>query len=103
MATEEHRHITRQEHTWAVFYANGDHGQSCITTDNNDWTYFDDGGTELYKLARQSYYDGSTHYLNNSMAELTLYDDLLADEFIKLNGATDNNIRFEADKLTFTA
>ena len=104
MASED-RHITRIEKTEALFRTNGDHGQSCILTDQNEeWVYYNDDKSLLYYGAAQKTWDGAAWaYVDNDFGQVTLHDDLLVDEYIRRSGGTDDLIRFENDKISIEA
>ena len=100
----ENRHITRIKTTEALFRTNGDSGQSAILTDQSEeWVYYNNAKDKLYYTSNQKYWNGSWNYCANDFGEVTLHDDLLVDEYIKLSSVTDNTIRFEDNKITVTA
>jgi len=107
---EELRHITRQEVTDALFWTNGDHGQSNINNDadpegrSDTWTYKNDDASLLYYMANQFSWDGAAvAYCANDFGEVTLHDDLLVSEYMKRSGGTDDYIRMENDKISIAA
>ncbi len=96
----ELRHITRIETTFSFFNTDGDHGQSAITTDGDNWVYHNDDKSALYVAARQYYYDGTNHYLDNSFGQVTLYDELLVEDYIRLRTNTTNYLKFLSGSIT---
>lgn len=96
----ELRHITRIETTFSFFNTDGDHGQSAITTDGDDWVYHNDDKSRLYVAARQYYYDGTNHYLDNSFGQVTLHDELLVEDYIRLRTNTTNYLKFLSGSIT---
>lgn len=96
----ELRHITRIETTFAFFNTDGDHGQSAITTDGDDWVYHNDDKSRLYVGARQYYYDGTNHYLDNDFGQVTLHDELLVEDYIRLRTNTANYLKFLSGSIT---
>jgi len=101
----ENRHITRIETTETLFRANGDHGQSAILSDvNDDWAYWNAAKNKMYYGANQYYWNGAAiTYCDVEFNEIEAHSDIFIDEYIKRSAGTDDNIRFENDKITIAA
>jgi len=97
-------HITSIEDVLQNFHDNAEHGQRAVATDTDEmWLWKNDDDTKTIIGAAQGWtVDGSTFagYYNLDFGEVTLHDDLLVDEYIKLSSVTDNLIRFEDNKIT---
>lgn len=97
----ETRHITRIESTFAFFVSDCDHGQSAITTDNDDWCYKNENGSKVYTVARQHYFDGSYHHCDNEFGEVALFGDLLINSHIKFRADLTNYIHMQLSSISF--
>lgn len=95
----ELRHIRAAVVTESVFNTDGDEGQRAITTDTENYVYKNQTNTKSYTLARQSYFDGSTTYLDNKFASVEIYGDLFVNEYIRKFGYSNYNIRFTIDSI----
>ena len=98
-------HLERICDTQVNVQNNLDAMQCAILSDQDEnFTYSNYLGNKLYYTAQQKYWNGAAYtYCDNDFGEITLHNDLLVEEYIKLSGSETNRIRFEDDKITITA
>ena len=98
-------HLERIGDTQTNLLANLDLLQIGILSDQNEqMIYTNDDKSKFYYTAQQKYWNGAAYtYCDNDFGEVTLHNDLLVEEYIKLSGSETNRIRFESDKITLTA
>lgn len=99
----EDRHIEELgvSMTFDQFWADGDHGQKCITKDTEELVYKNIDATRMHIVATQFRYNGSNSYLDNRFANVYLHNNCDVEDYIRLADKPENYMRLQNDLITF--